>query len=112
MYRGCRFILVWCLLFPLLTAYNPQEAVTTYRLVHSDGRIIAYTEIMPHVGDVYWQSEEDMWYQVVRVEGDTGWLEATKAPVEYSTRDTLQLLLVASVVGLGICLWLVKLRRK
>lgn len=106
-------LLLLCLLLPLAADDSPEEAATVYRLMHSDGRIIAYTEIMPHVGDVYWQAEEDKWYHVVRVEGDIGWLESTKTPVEKAMLDTQQVLryLAVSVVAVGLCFWLVKLRK-
>lgn len=68
------------MLFPTLVASNPLQEAEVYRLLLSDGQVIAYTEFKPYIGDYYWQAEQDVWYRVVRVEADIGWLEVTSPP--------------------------------
>ncbi len=78
MYRRYLFFFMLCLLsLPWPVASSLREDVTVYRLVRPDGVVVAYTELPPAVGDIYWHAEEDVWYHVVRVEGNIGWVEVS-----------------------------------
>lgn len=87
------------LLLLCLISLPTSESITVYRLLLPDGRVIAYTEFAPDVGDYYWQAEQDAWYHVVRVEGDIGWLELTPPPPEKPTPVT-QHLIAGAVLAL------------
>ncbi len=85
-----------------------------YRLLLNDGQVIAYTEFEPHVGDYYWQAEENKWYVVVRVEADIGWLELTEPPTGPSETPSSPSLLRGTLVlsSIAIILFVLTTRRQ
>lgn len=77
-------LIIWLglLLLPALHIYALQEEYAVYRLLQENGEVVAYTEFRPHIGDLYWQADADIWYRVVRLEADIGWLVVTERPTE------------------------------
>lgn len=101
------------ILSPALAASNPVPQPEVYRLLLADGQVIAYTEFQPHIGDYYWQAQQDVWYRVVRVEADIGWLEVTSPPPAEET--TQSPVLRSATLGLVVLVFIflaVVLRRR
>lgn len=91
-----RKLLFLILLLSLSPAVLAEPII--YELVKSDGQVLARTEVMPSVGDAYWDAITDDWYTVLSVKGTRALVGTQTETKRFFMERNLRLAVGAGVV--------------